>query len=535
MLANLLSQLSRDLLKHNAASAIDIYNILIPFITNTSEHAKWIAQAWSAFIRRSKGSPLDSLLTHMLQSTSTSPILEESIAISISEAIQSPNYTLHSRTHHIFTFLVNYSLNNPTSSASSITIRVLIAAIHHIRDPAQLKPISDAVVAALDAHTSDTSDVSLSVAMRFAQVLMGVRKATRVDDVSRRSIFKLLLTLSTKSLQGTTFIQYLQLLATALCAGKLEDLLSPGIQILDKVFSHRDKSSVLGFCMALSELQWSGIEQFILPPMSKTSFGDHQYELYTLLATLAERTQLPLANTVAHQRFQAFFKTVNKDLCKCVQEATARIISNSSGNGDVDLLSNVALLVHSNVGVEAEQLSGDIMHLFDYLTSATTDTNVQEEFAHHPYNKVWLTSVTISIIAKLGREETVRERINDIVMRYSKYAMIVRALSQFCEQGAKPMLAPDAIEELRLNILTYSTELRLSSLKLLSQLRGEYDSIYEKCFEVEQVPLTIESSRDRNLSLRRVGQHLLAPDASDESRKVGAMFMLCECLLLLKG
>ncbi|TIB69218.1 hypothetical protein E3P77_00646 [Wallemia ichthyophaga] len=527
VLANLLSHLSKHLLKNNAA--IDIYNILIPFITNTSEHAKWIAQAWSAFLRRCKGPPLDSLLTHMLQSTSNSPLLEESIAISISEAIQSPNYSLHSRTHSIFSFILNYSLENPSSSSTSITIRVLIAAIHHIRDPAQLNPISDVIVNALDQNTNQSNNVSsLSVAMRFAQVLMGVRKATRVDESSRRSVFKLLLTLSNKSLQSSTFIQYLQLLATALCAGKLQDLLSPGIQILDKVFSHNDKSSVLGFCMALSELQWSGIEQFILPPMSKTSFADNQYEFYTLLATLAERAQLPLTSTVAQQRFQAFFRTINKDLCKCVQDAAARIVSNTSTDAHIDLLSNVAILVHANVGVEAKQFSGEIMNLFDYLTSASTDVNVQHEFSHHPYNKVWLTSVTISIIAKLGKEDTVRERINDIVLRYSNYAMIVRSLSQLCEQGVSPTLSTDAINLLKINILSYSTELRVSSLKLLSQLRGEQEVIYDKCFQVDQVPLTIESSRDRNLTLRRVGQHLLAADASEESRKVGAMFMLSQ-------
>ncbi|TIA92947.1 hypothetical protein E3P99_00411 [Wallemia hederae] len=527
VLANLLSQLSRDLLKHNAASAIDIYDILVPFITNTSDHAKWIAQAWSAFIRRSKGGALNALLTHMLQSTSQSPLLEESNAISIAEAIQSPNLTLHSRTHSIFTFLVNYSIANPASTSTSITVRVLISAIHHIRDPLNLKPISEAVVAALEGQTNEGSAESRSVAMRFAQVLMGVRKAVRVDDASRRSIFKLLLTLATKPLEGATFIHYLQLLATALCAGKLEDLLSPGIQILDKVFSHPDKSSVLGFCMALSELQWSGIEQFILPPLSKTSFSDNQYEFYTLLTTLADRSQLPHTNTVAHQRFQAFFKSVNRDLVKCVADATSRVISNSAQDEDVDLLSNVAILVHSNTGVEAKQFSNSVMQLFDYLTSTNTD-DVQHDYAQHPYNKVWLTSVAISIIAKLGKEDTVRERINDIVLRYANYAMIVKALSQLCEQGRKPTLAQSAIDKLRLNILSYSTELRSASLKLLSQLRGESDSIYEKCYDVEQVPLTIESSRDRNLALRRVGQHLLAADATEESRKVGAMFMLSQ-------
>ncbi|TIC25980.1 hypothetical protein E3Q12_00708 [Wallemia mellicola] len=530
VLASLLSQLSRDLLKDNASSAIDIYNLLIPFITNTSEHAKWIAQAWSAFIRRSKGNALNALLTHMLQSTSSSPLLEESIAISISEAIKSPNLTLHSRTHVIFSFLVNYSIDNPQSNTSaSITIRVLISAIHHIRDPAALKPMSDVVVSSLETQTqSKERNGSISIAMRFAQVLLGVRKATRVDDGSRRAIFKLLLSLiSSKSLEGVIFIHYLQLLATALCAGKLEDLLSPGIQVLDKVFAHSDKWSVLGFCMALSELQWSGIEQFVLPPLSKTSFADHQYELFTLLATLAERSQLPIASTVAHQRFQSFFRSLNKELEKCVKESVDRIINGFSEDSDIDLLSNIAILVHANVGIEAKQYSDVIFRLFDHLTSNIEET-VQDEFSKTPYNKVWLTSISISIISKLGKEDLVRERINSIVLRYSNYSIIVKALSQLCEQGNKPTLSSEAVDKLRVNILTYSTELRVSSLKLLSQLRGDFDSIYEKCYEVEGVPLTVQSSRDRNMTLRRVGQHLLAADATEESRKVGAMFMLSQ-------
>ena len=543
VLASLLSQLSRDLLKNDANDALNLFDILIPYINNTSDHAVWIAQAWSAFVRRSKSNAFNSLATHMIlsASNSNSPQLEECVAISFSEAIKSPNLTLHSRTHHIFSVIVNVAIQNPQlQSPLNIGLKILISAIHHIRDPHVLQPISDIIQSNLltqvqnfikDSNNHD----QLSISLRFSQVLLGVRKGVRVDDDSRKNIFKHLhLLFSNKDSipRSQTFIQTLQLLATSLVVGKLEDLLSSGIAIIEKVFQHPDHDCVLGFCMALSELNWSGFEQFILPQLSKAKYETNeqlQSSLFTLLATLAERNQLPKSSTVTSQRFQSFFKSANTQLGKNVHSIVKRIKNDDIVDDDISLLSNVSVLVLADVGIQAKGFEHDIKDLFEYLVKHNNNKNL---YSSTPLNDVYMTSIVISIMSTLGKGDILRENVNDIIVRYSNYSTIVKSLSQLCQSGKTPKISNVGIELLKKNILSISSELRKSSLILLSLLseneNEDDDNIYSKCVNVENVPLTIQSSRDRNLSLRRVGQILLSINSSNESRKIGLMFMLSQ-------
>ncbi|SJX64813.1 related to UTP20-component of the small-subunit processome [Sporisorium reilianum f. sp. reilianum] len=200
--------------------------------------------------------------------------------------------------------------------------RLTITALVHHCNAAHFAPVLEFLSSLVDSNQSRLSQVASTAAQATAHLTesvewlacaVGVRKGSRVADHAKPALFALLLRLSplfldpaVQTSQGAALrTSLVSLLALSIPVGRLQDLLGPGIKLVDSVAPVPSASkskdaleqrqalwpefSSLVEALAQPTLEWSGFKQFVLP---------------SVLTSTAET--VALASTSSHSKDHAF-------------------------------------------------------------------------------------------------------------------------------------------------------------------------------------------------------------------------------------
>lgn len=256
------------------------------------------------------------------------------------EGCKSLDRRLHSKCISLLSVLLKPTRTAPNSSVANyrhlarlVLGRLTITALVHHCNAVHFAPVLEFLSSLVDANqrglstkASTTQDIAhLTESVEWLACAVGVRKGTRVHDSAKPALFALLLRLSplflheaVQASQGAALrTSLVSLLALSIPIGRLQDLLGPGIKLVDSVAPvpsvSKAKDSIEqrqalwpefnGLVEALAQptLEWSGFKQFVLPSVltstaetvASFSTSTHSKEqAFTLLERLEKLGQL---------------------------------------------------------------------------------------------------------------------------------------------------------------------------------------------------------------------------------------------------
>ncbi|GAK66237.1 u3 snornp protein utp20 [Moesziomyces antarcticus] len=256
------------------------------------------------------------------------------------EGCKSLDRRLHSKCTSLLSVLLRPSRAAPNASVAKyrhltrlILGRLTITALNHHCNANHFAPVLEFVSGLVEtnhARLLEQNDGAQHVAhltesVEWLACAVGVRKGTRVADAAKPALFALLLQLSGSFLHDAVQSPHgaalqtsmVSLLALALPIGRLQDLLGPGIKIIDALapvpsvakakhgIEQRQalwpEFSALVEALAQPALEWSGFKQFALPSvltstaetLASTSTSSHSKDqAFSLLERLEKLGQL---------------------------------------------------------------------------------------------------------------------------------------------------------------------------------------------------------------------------------------------------
>ncbi|KAJ1578334.1 hypothetical protein NDA11_003681 [Ustilago hordei] len=256
------------------------------------------------------------------------------------EGCKSLDRRLHSKCISLLSVLLKPTRTAPNSSVANyrhltrlVLGRLTITALVHHCNAVHFAPVLEFLSSLVDGNqsrmttkASTTLDVAhLTESVEWLACAVGVRKGTRVHDSAKPALFALLFRLSPLFLHETVQASggaalrtsLVSLLALSIPIGRLQDLLGPGIKLVDSVapvpLVSKAKDSLKqrqalwpefnGLVEALAQptLEWSGFKQFVLPAVltstaetvASTSTSSHcKDQAFTLLERLEQLGQL---------------------------------------------------------------------------------------------------------------------------------------------------------------------------------------------------------------------------------------------------
>lgn len=244
---------------------------------------KCVTDVWVALIRKARAESLSRLMDLMLGGEHTG------MDMLWVEAMRGTGNALHSRALQILETLLSkidgahVGDDKPAALCASID-RVLTALVHHCSS-STIAPVVSSVTAKLEDAISRPAEISFRLSN--VSTLLLTRKGKRFPHDLLKPTMKMLLGL-VKQLRLPEQEHYLQALVLcvcgALCAGKLETWLSPGVTLINELWSrlvssvlftrasillhvltYKNSKRRLAFANTLIAAKWAGLEQFLLP------------------------------------------------------------------------------------------------------------------------------------------------------------------------------------------------------------------------------------------------------------------------------
>ncbi|PWN28722.1 hypothetical protein BDZ90DRAFT_217753 [Jaminaea rosea] len=275
---------------------------------------RFASEAFSHLLRRSKQQHLRNAATFMLADAQAMldqepprATMSAGVAGVWSEVAKSVDRRLHSQaTSHLSALLL--AGGREVARARLLVGKLLLTSLVHHGQSAHLAPIFQLLVEWLKQRQESGDTLALEEVIRWLIAAMGTRKGNRVDDICKAQIFAALsnLVASVDQGQDNSFTLALSsLITTALPIGRIPDLVGPGIKIVDKLAKARQQDGTatplfitVVLSLADSETAWSGFRQFVLPQvlgatLDSISRGEKaRAQALHLLASLVEADQL---------------------------------------------------------------------------------------------------------------------------------------------------------------------------------------------------------------------------------------------------
>nr|CDI55225.1 potential u3 snornp protein utp20p fragment [Melanopsichium pennsylvanicum 4]SNX83942.1 related to UTP20 \ len=308
---------------------------------------RFASEAFAHLLRKTRGRQLQNITLRILSDLETMLLDEDrhvhyrhhpsrrpsvrfsrGIAGIWAEGCKSLDRRLHSKCISLLSVLLRPSRTAPNSSVAKyrhltrlILGRLAVTALVHHCNATHFAPVLEFLSSLVDANQSSLTSEATSIqhlahlteSVEWLACAVGVRKGTRVHDTAKPALFALLLRISPLFLdpavqgsQGAALrTSLVSLLALSLPISRLQDLLGPGIKLVDSVAPSptalKSKISLeqrqalwpefSGLVEALAQptLEWSGFQQFVLP---------------SVLTSTAETVASPSIS--AHSKDQAF-------------------------------------------------------------------------------------------------------------------------------------------------------------------------------------------------------------------------------------
>ncbi|GAC98071.1 potential U3 snoRNP protein Utp20p fragment [Pseudozyma hubeiensis SY62] len=474
------------------------------------------------------------------------------------EGCKSLDRRLHSKCISLLSVLLRPGRSTPNASvdkyrhlARLILGRLTITALVHHCNAVQFAPVLEYLSSLVDDNQSrlslETNNprgvAHLTESVEWLACAVGVRKGTRVADQVKPALFALLLRLSPlfldASVQTSTGaalrISLVSLLALSIPIGRLQDLLGPGIKLVDSVAPvpsvSKSKDTIeqrqtlwpefSGLVEALAQptLEWSGFKQFVLPTVltstaetvaSNSTSAQSKDHAFTLLERLEKLGQLDELR-VSHP--SPVLVRWSKHVATEIEERLAKLVtlfcpSKAKSNGSkakhrADGLSQQHLLEPlvpalrlSTVPKTASSVnffSKICQLLLDGLLSDayfSSQEQVRSSYDQSIVNPALLTGLALESLAILQDRSSGKDfkatakrlkehlSVEQVVRCAAWHRGVLRGLSKYlasCPVSLRPQLPQltELLEPLSEAIMSSDPVIRVSALEILSLVEAE--------------------------------------------------------------
>lgn len=493
---------------------------------------KCIADAWAGVLRKARGDALQRLMRVLLEEDT------EGMEAVWANSMKGTSQHLHSRALPIFTALLDELILSPTEEHTATLRHVSTALVHHCSSSAT-EPLVEAVLSRLASgaaasSSKSTIDYATSTAMldilcaflmtrkgkRFpaAQLKPTMIKLQGLIPQVKASVAKS----SSEELAAKWRRAVVSAIVGSLNAGHLAEWLSPGVALIEALWSALPTPEAFAFVNMSIAFKWAGIEQFLLAHISRTALtglSTDPLPTLVLLNNLASAGFLSggLSNVQGGRWRQALVTNLAK-LLKGVCDGDLEL-------ADRRILGQILRLIPSLAG-ESQHFIDHLMAILDRLNVAASDSDAEGNWEEagvwndaHVVGRI-LSSVYDLVLRgptavkdKFKTYWTSNHLPNALVARYHWNREILEQTAAFVEHWPEVEGLEDAnVERLRLNVLSADSSLRLSSLKLLvtdaRDKSKDVTAIWQACLAVESAEMSLKNVRDRTTQIARLSRHL---------------------------
>ncbi|WWD16787.1 hypothetical protein CI109_101219 [Kwoniella shandongensis] len=517
---------------------------------------KCVADAWTGVIRKARSDGLQRLINLLLEDE------QEGMEAVWANSLKGTSGQLHSRALPIYTILLERLANNPTTSQLT-TINLVSTSLIHYTSSSVIKPVVEIVLNQLDVRPTETASTSSSPAtmsltssaavLNVLSTFLLTRRGKRFPEsllkpVMQKLQFLLPLLLSDASItvealseeERATRAGWRKVLVTcivgALQAGQLTHWLSPGVSLIESLWEKLDHREAFAFVNSLVTLKWTGVEQFLLSHVAKTSLPalpSDPLSTLVLLNNLAAAGYLSggLSNVQGGQWRQALISTL-VSLLESLAQTGLRGVNDRRVLGQ-------ALKLLPALPSDAEQFTPHVASLLKLSLELSADKDSSTLRSEWKTAGAWndshllgtLLRSTEHILAspKEGVEEDVKRllvtegQLNAILDKWSWNREIMEAIAPLVERWASDLsLSHDHVLELLMeNLLSSDSELRQSSLQILTAIApatipaGPSDldedvttlgKIWSQCTQIETSEMTLKNVRERTTNIARLSR-----------------------------
>ncbi|PWN21850.1 hypothetical protein BCV69DRAFT_281764 [Microstroma glucosiphilum] len=486
------------------------------------------------------------------------------------EVVKSVDRRLHSQAVPQITALVFRSDVAP-SQAQTVVGKLLFTALVHHGQAAHLAPVfelliqtADERLSACQAEPSAKTQEALLQSLVWLIAALGTRKGNRVDESAKTPLFALLLGLVqtfADSKDSAMSSALTVLLSLTLPIGRIPDLVGPGIRIVDILTKGRGENGALSqafvacvLALADPSIAWPGFKQCVLPQVltatmqaagssSSPSAKDAAFRLLNDLSKSGQLDSIAQDNSNESPKIARWRTTVGSELGHRLDRLAELIASPHSAEVTQELerlvpaLGLVKLFARTEYAESiAESIRSGVASL---LTSALSSTDeVETRFNASVSNSLAVLGSLLSALASMVSEATNQARAHELIGGITNNSQLVAAVTQLLPQhryalsaaveiftiaSAKSatrqgVLPPpeECVQNFWPSLMAEDEDLRRASAQWLTLCghnaaveNQELSELYSLISKIEDIPLRVETVRDRNVRLRSLVRELL--------------------------
>lgn len=199
-----------------------------------------VADAWVGVLRKARAESLQRLVTLLLEDESYYPGMEAVWA----QSLKGTSNQFQSRSVPIFESLLELLAKQPGSAQIEMVRKVVTAAVHH-GNASSLGPLVEATIKSIP--TTATTLEAIAPLLSTLSTFLMVRKGKRYPESQlKETMMKLdkLVSAFVGTTEASDREMYLNTVIGVLVAGKLSHWLSPGVTLIDHVWSAMVSSTV---------------------------------------------------------------------------------------------------------------------------------------------------------------------------------------------------------------------------------------------------------------------------------------------------
>ncbi|ORX36413.1 hypothetical protein BD324DRAFT_651653 [Kockovaella imperatae] len=491
-----------------------------------------VTSAWVGVIRKARGDGLDRLLNLLLVSNP-----QDGTEAMWAESLQGTAGGLHSRALPILEYLLDRAYQQSVEEHPTSLHKILTATVHHCSSKS-LAPVIDAILSRI-VTTPSTSGKDSSPGLALMIDLLGtmllVRKGKRFpEDRLRPSMLKLVeicqLVQSAQTSPSPSHWTPEDLAsirrslgrATAAClsVSNLAHWLSPGVRLLDLVWTIFTIDEKIAFTSVLLETQWSGFPQFMLSRVLQMISSNIDSNTRSVLNLLRAVSSIDMPETAsASAQNQALRRSITSKMISKLQ-ATPPSLSLQSEHAET--------LVHIyDLLPLSESSEVDILPILDiHLQALLRDLRSHEDVKSYwleigPVNSLHVLAALLGSFHRLcdipGQEIRVKSLLTatgsllSIIEICSWNADIMEVATALAEKWQEHLSSSMKIdEEVQVNLLSADPKLRKATLTLNSLANQDpyAKEMWNLCLAVEQAEISLKNVRERSTNIKRVARYL---------------------------
>ncbi|WWC59942.1 uncharacterized protein I303_102505 [Kwoniella dejecticola CBS 10117] len=519
---------------------------------------KCVADAWVGVIRKARSEGLARLMDVLLEEET------EGMEAVWSHSLKGNNAQLHSRAQAIYDILLDRLIANPTEPQLATVNMVTTALVHHC-STSTIKLVIESVIFRLNTSDKGASSSKTTFSLKASTTVLTVlstflltRKGKRFPEPLIKPLMQRLQSLlpflnSDASLSPANLSAVekesrdawrkalIACVIGCLQAGQLQHWLSPGVGLIESLWTSLNDRECFAFCNALVALKWPGVEQFLLSHIAKTSLpslSKDPLSTLVLLNNLASAGYLSggLSNVQGGRWRQSFVASI--------LSLTTQLRQTGLENIDDRRILGQALRLIPALPSDAERFTPHIVALIQLCLKKTKGKEAEDLKAEWESDGAWNESHLVAVLLEAARQvldsagltaaQELRvllvgeSKLEDIIRTWSWNREVLSAAASLVDRWSSEIsFDEDHISQLLLpNLLSADSNLRFSTVQILASIfassstdGGEdthpsSSSIWSSCAAVESSEMTLKNVRERTTAISRLNRAVLSLPAT---------------------